>query len=87
MVRILPVLVWLAVSSSAWAQTGPPAPPPTMPPVRVEGERVPGERLMTPERAREEIERTPGGVGVVEQPAIEESRAANLKTPSSGCRA
>ena len=79
MVRILPVLVWLAVSSSAWAQTGPPAPPPTMPPVRVEGERVPDERLMTPERAREEIERTPGGVGVVEQPAIEESRAANLK--------
>jgi iron complex outermembrane receptor protein len=50
-----------------------------MPPVRVEGERVPDDRAMPPERAKEELERTPGGVGFVGQPAIEESRAANLK--------
>src|SRR4030095_5965771 len=32
-----------------------------------------------PEQAREEIERTPGGVGIVTQEQIEETRAANLK--------
>src|SRR5215468_6692530 len=72
----------LALAGAAWAQPvapGQPAAPPTMPSITVEGERVPDERRMSPERAREEIERTPGGVGVVDQPAIEESRAANLK--------
>jgi iron complex outermembrane recepter protein len=66
-------------ASAVWAQPNPPSTPPTMPPVRVEGERVPDERTASPERAREEIERTPGGVGFVDQPAIEETRAANLK--------
>ena len=66
-------------ASAVWAQPNPPSTPPTMPPVRVEGERVPDERTASPERAREELERTPGGVGFVDQPAIEETRAANLK--------
>ena len=69
----------LALAPPAWAQTGESTSPPTMPPVRVEGERVPDDRTMPPERAKEEIERTPGGVGIVDQPAIEETRAANLK--------
>src|SRR5678815_60624 len=79
MTRIATVVMCLALASSAWAQAIPPSTPPTMPAVRVEGERVPDDRLMSPERAREEIERTPGGVGVVGQSTIEESRAANLK--------
>jgi iron complex outermembrane recepter protein len=68
----------LALAGPAWAQTGP-STPPTMPPVRVEGERIPDERTAELERAKEELERTPGGVGFVGQPAIEETRAANLK--------
>jgi iron complex outermembrane receptor protein len=77
--RIATVVMCLALATPAWAQPTQPSTPPTMPPVRVEGERVPDDRLMSPERAREEIERTPGGVGIVGQPAIEETRAANLK--------
>jgi iron complex outermembrane receptor protein len=73
------VVAVLALAAPCWAQPAPPSTPPTMPPVRVEGERVPDERTVTPERAREELERTPGGVGFVGQPAIEETRAANLK--------
>jgi iron complex outermembrane receptor protein len=69
----------LALAPPAWAQTTAPTTPPTMPPVRVEGERIPDDRTADPERAKEEIERTPGGVGVVGQPAIQETRAANLK--------
>jgi iron complex outermembrane recepter protein len=81
MIWFLPVaaVLTLALASPTWAQPAAPSPPPTMPPVRVEGERVPDDRRMSPERAREEIERTPGGVGVVGQTTIEESRAANLK--------
>jgi iron complex outermembrane recepter protein len=69
----------LTLAGPVCAQQAPPSSPPTMPPVRVEGERVPDERTESPERAREELERTPGGVGFVGQPAIEETRAANLK--------
>src|SRR4029450_4111149 len=79
MTRIATVVMCLALASSAWAQAIPPPPPPATPAVRGEGERVPDDRLMSPERAREEIERTPGGVGVVGQSTIEESCAANLK--------
>jgi iron complex outermembrane recepter protein len=78
MKRLFTVAIGLALATPAWAQQTPSGPP-TMPPVRVEGERVPDERTVSPERAREEIERTPGGVGFVGQPAIEETRAANLK--------
>jgi hypothetical protein len=60
----------LTLAGPVCAQQAPPSSPPTMPPVRVEGERVPDERTESPERAREELERTPGGVGFVGQPAI-----------------
>src|SRR5688572_28442043 len=69
----------LTLAGRSWAQQAPPSSPLTMPPVRVESERVPDERNVSPERAREEIERTAGGVGFVDQPTIEETRAANLK--------
>ena len=52
---------------------------PQLPPVVVEGRRTPPERTATPEQAREEIQRVPGGVDVIPQQRIEESRAANLK--------
>ena len=76
---VIVTVILVLAAPSAWAQPAPPSTPPTMPPVRVEGERVPDERTASPERAREEIERTPGGVGFVGQTAIEETRAANLK--------
>src|SRR4029450_1380310 len=79
MTRIATVVMWLALASSAWAQAIPPSTPPTMPAVRVEGERVPDDRLMSPERAREEIEGTPGGVGVGGQSTMEGARGATLK--------
>jgi iron complex outermembrane recepter protein len=79
MKKLVTLAMILALTTPAWAQQAPPSSPPTMPPVRVEGERVPDERTESPERAREELERTPGGVGFVGQTAIEETRAANLK--------
>ena len=77
--RYIAVVVALALASPAWAQPGSPTSPPTLPPVRVEDTRVPDERTATPDQAREEIERTPGGVGIVTREQIEETRAANLK--------
>jgi iron complex outermembrane receptor protein len=53
--------------------------PPVLPPVIVEGTRVPADRTATEEEAREEIQRTPGAVTIVGEEAIRESRAANLK--------
>jgi iron complex outermembrane recepter protein len=52
---------------------------PTLPKVTVEEGRLTDDRTRTTEQAKEEIERTPGGVGIVPQDKIEEGRAANLK--------
>src|SRR4029077_8129707 len=43
-----------------------------------EGAKVPAERTRTDDEAREELSRVPGGTAVVDQPAIEHTRAANL---------
>jgi iron complex outermembrane receptor protein len=59
--------------------TAQPRPETTLPPVVVEGSRVPDERTRTDAEAREELRRVPGGTSVVGQQAIEQSRAANLK--------
>ena len=67
-------LVLLGASAAA-AQT----PAPTLPPVRVEGERVAPDRTRSDEEAREEIQRVPGGTGIVTEREIERTRAANLK--------
>jgi iron complex outermembrane recepter protein len=53
--------------------------PPELPPVIVEAPRLTPERTQTEEEAREEIRRVPGGVDLIGQDRIEESRAANLK--------
>src|SRR4029453_17291100 len=71
--------VVLVLAAPAGAQTTSPASPPPLPPVRGGDTRVPEDRTAIPEQAREEIERTPGGVGIVTQEQIEETRAANLK--------
>jgi iron complex outermembrane receptor protein len=64
-----------AVAASAQSQ----AAPPVLAPVVVESSTLPPERTRTEEQAREEIERTPGGVEIVPQKAIQDSRGANLK--------
>jgi hypothetical protein len=60
--------------------TAQPRPETTLPPVVVEGSRVPDERTRTDTEAPEELRRVPGGTEVVGQQKIEQSRAANLKT-------
>ena len=45
----------------------------------VESSVLPSERTRTEGQAREDIDRTPGGVELVPQKTIEDSRAANLK--------
>jgi iron complex outermembrane receptor protein len=75
-VNILFALLLLFVAVPAFAQQ---TPPPTLPPVVVESPRAVPERRQTEEQAREEIQRVPGGVDLIPQKAIEESRAANLK--------
>src|SRR5882724_5272238 len=67
----------LAVAAAS-AQVAPPAPP-KLEPVVVESGVLPPDRTRTEEQAREEIDRTPGGVEIVPKKAIDESRAANLK--------
>jgi iron complex outermembrane receptor protein len=71
---LLLILAAVLAASPVWAQA-----PPTLPPVVVEGARVPAERTATEQEAREEIERTPGAVNIVGEDQIRESRAANLK--------
>jgi iron complex outermembrane receptor protein len=71
---LLLFLAAVLAASPVWAQE-----PPTLPPVVVEGTRVPDDRAATEQEAREEIERTPGAVGIVGEEEIRESRAANLK--------
>jgi iron complex outermembrane receptor protein len=72
------VLIFLVIIAAgpAWAQQ---EPAPRLPPVVVEGARVVPDRTATEQEAREEIQRVPGGVDIIPQERIEESRAANLK--------
>jgi iron complex outermembrane receptor protein len=79
MMRALIAVIALAVAVPAVAQQPPAAPPPKLPPVVVEGTRVPDERTAPEEQAREEIRRVPGGVDVIGEQGIKESRAANLQ--------
>ena len=67
----------LAVAATAFAQA--PDSTPKLAPVVVESSVLPSERTRTEEQAREDIDRTPGGVELVPQKTIEDSRAANLK--------
>ena len=67
----------LAVAATAFAQA--PASPPKLAPVVVESNPLPPERTRTEEQAREDIDRTPGGVELVPQKTIDDSRGANLK--------
>ena len=75
-----PIVLALVVTLAPMVATAQPQPAtPTLPPVIVEGSRVPDERTRTDAEAREELRRVPGGTSVVGQQAIEQSRAANLK--------
>jgi len=69
----------LAMALPAAAQPPPPDPQPTLPPVVVEGARVPVDRTAPEAEAREEIRRVPGGVDVVGEQQIKDSRASNLQ--------
>ena len=84
--RLLVIAVVLLGATPAAAQQPPPQPsqqPPQpsqqMPPVVVEGVRVMPERTESESDAREEIRRVPGGVDLIGEKQIDESRAANLK--------
>jgi iron complex outermembrane receptor protein len=70
---------WLVLLGAFAASPGSAQTPPTLPPVVVEGSRMPSERTATEQEAREEIQRTPGAVSIVGDRQIGESRAANLK--------
>jgi iron complex outermembrane recepter protein len=63
----------------AAAQQPPPQPTEQLPPVVVEGTRAPNERTEPESEAREELRRVPGGVDLIGEQQIKESRAANLK--------
>lgn len=76
--RIALTAAGVLAATAAFAQT-PATPPPTLAPVVVESSALPPDRERTEEQAREEIDRTPGGVELVPQKTIEDSRAANLK--------
>ncbi len=69
------VAVLVVVTIASAQQT----PPPKLEPVIVESTQLPPERTRSEQEAREEIDRTPGGVELVPRKQIEESRAANLK--------
>ncbi|MCI0547461.1 MAG: TonB-dependent receptor [Candidatus Rokubacteria bacterium] len=78
---LLAVLIAICVGAALPARAQPPGPaaPPELPPIVVEGERLPDERTETDQQARERIERVPGGAAVVGQPELEDTRRANLK--------
>ena len=76
--RVIVALAALSLAMPAAAQP-PPASQPTLPPVVVEGARVPVERTAPEEQAREEIRRAPGGVDLVGEQQIKDSRASNLQ--------
>jgi iron complex outermembrane recepter protein len=75
----VPVLALLIIVLAPLAASAQARSEPVLPPVVVEGSRVPEERTRTESEAREELRRVPGGTEVVGQSAIEQSRAANLK--------
>jgi iron complex outermembrane receptor protein len=74
--RVTTMVAALLWAAPALAQT---PPPPTIPPVVVEGVRVPADRSRTEQEAREELNRVPGGTAVIGERQIGESRASNLK--------
>jgi iron complex outermembrane receptor protein len=74
MVPLLALPTVLLDASAASAQA-----PPTLPPVVVEGARLPADRTATEPEAREEIQRVPGAVNIIGEEQIREGRAANLK--------
>jgi iron complex outermembrane receptor protein len=76
---LVPLLTAAVLLTAAMVAAQAPPPTPKLEPVVVETNVLPPERTRTEEQSREEIERTPGGVEIVPQKAIEESRAANLK--------
>src|SRR4026209_2938420 len=79
-VLLVPVLASSAVLVAAVAASAQSQPaPPVLSPVIVESSTLPPERTRSLEQAREEIERTPGGVEIVPQQTIQQSRGANLK--------
>jgi len=69
--------VTLIATAVALAQSEPT--PPRLEPVVVESSTLPPDRTATEQQAREEIDRTPGGVDLVPQQVIQDSRGANLK--------
>ena len=77
MPRVLLIVFALAVALPAAAQ--PPPSPPQLPPVIIEGVRIPAERTTPEDAAREEIRRVPGSVDVIGEQQIKESRASNLQ--------
>jgi iron complex outermembrane receptor protein len=79
MKRLLFAFSTLLAALPAAAQPPPAASQPQLPPVVVEGARVPEERTAPEEQAREEIRRVPGSVDVIGEQAIKESRASNLQ--------
>src|SRR3989441_6309503 len=79
MTRALLTVIALCLASPAAAQQPPAQPTPQLPPVVVEGTRVTPERTAPEGEAREEIRRTPGGVDLIGEQQIKESRGANLK--------
>ncbi len=79
MTRGLLTIVALCLAVPAAAQQPPAQPTPHLPPVVVEGARVPPERTESEAEAREEIRRVPGSVDLIGERQIDESRAANLK--------
>src|SRR5262245_65214363 len=75
---VVAVLVGQVAIVAAQAPPAPPSPP-KLESVVVESSPFPPDRRSTEEEAREEIQRVPGGVEIVGQERIDESRAANLQ--------
>jgi iron complex outermembrane receptor protein len=73
------VIVAVAVLSLAVPVAAQPPAEPRLPPVIVEGVRVPAERTTPEDQAREELRRVPGGTDLVGEQQIKDSRATNLQ--------
>ena len=69
---ILVVVVLVLMAGPALAQPPAGQPVPSLKPVVVEGARVPDERTETEQEAREELQRTPGAVDLVDETRIPE---------------
>ena len=78
-VRVSLLLLFTVLPPVGLASAQAPHPMPSLPPVVVEGARVPPDRTATEQEAREEVQRVPGAVNIVGEEQIRESRAANLK--------